>query len=204
MADYTLPDLPYDYSALEPHISGRIMELHHDKHHNTYVTAANSALDALAEAREQDTIGTTVNLWEKNLAFNLAGHVNHTVFWPNMSPDGGDRPTGELAAAIDDGFGSWDGFQRHFTANATSIQGSGWSALAWDTLAQKLRIVQLYDHQGNLPMALVPVVLLDMWEHAFYLDYVNVKPDYVKAWWNVVNWDDAARRFESARGLSLV
>ena len=204
MADYALPDLPYDYSALEPHISGKIMELHHDKHHNTYVTGANAAVDALAEAREQDTIGTTVNLWEKNLAFNLAGHVNHTVFWPNLSPDGGDKPTGELAAAIDDAFGSFDLFRKHFTANATSIQGSGWSVLAQDTVSGKLRIVQLYDHQGNLPMALVPIVLLDMWEHAFYLDYFNVKPDYVAAWWNIVNWADAARRFESARGLSLV
>ncbi len=178
------------------------MELHHDKHHNTYVTGANSAVDALAEAREAGTIGTTVNLWEKNLAVNLAGHVNHTVFWPNMSPDGGDKPTGELAAAIDDGFGSWDGFQKHFTA--TSIQGSGWSVLAYDTVASTLRIVQLYDHQGNLQMALVPVVVLDMWEHAFYLDYLNVKPDYLKAWWNIVNWSEAARRFDAARGLVLV
>jgi Fe-Mn family superoxide dismutase len=204
MAKYSLPDLPYDYSALEPHISGKIMELHHDKHHNTYVTAANAAVDALAEARDQDTIGTTVNLWEKNLAFNLAGHVNHSVFWPNMSPDGGGEPTGELSSAIDEAFGSFEKFQKHFTSAATGIQGSGWSVLAWDTVGQQLRVFQLYDHQGNLPMAIVPVVLLDMWEHAFYLDYFNVKPDYVNAWWNVVNWDDAAQRFEKARGLALV
>jgi len=145
-----------------------------------------------------------VNLWEKNLAFNLGGHVNHSVFWKNLSPDGGDKPTGELGAAIDQTFGSFDGFQKHFTANATGIQGSGWSILGFDTVAQALRVFQLYDQQGNIPPAIVPIVMLDMWEHAFYLDYLNVKADYVKAWWNVVNWADAAERFERAQGLQLV
>ncbi|MBB2901892.1 Fe-Mn family superoxide dismutase [Kineococcus radiotolerans] len=198
MADYTLPDLPYDYSALEPHISGAIMELHHDKHHATYVAGANTALEKLAEARAKDDL-STVNLHEKNLAFNLGGHVNHSVFWPNLSPDGGDKPVGELAAAIDENFGSFEGFQKHFTATALGIQGSGWSILAWDSIGQKLVNVQLYDQQSNLALGLVPVLVLDMWEHAFYLDYKNVKPDYVKAWWNVANWADAAQRFERAR-----
>ena len=204
MADYTLPDLPYDYGALEPHISGTIMELHHDKHHQTYVSGANTALEKLAEAREKDTIGTTVNLLEKNLAFNLAGHVNHSVFWPNMSPDGGDKPDGELGAAIDDAFGSFDAFRAHFTAAATGIQGSGWAILAYDTLGQKLLVVQLYDHQGNLAAGLVPLLMLDMWEHAFYLQYKNVKGDYVKAWWNVANWADVAARFAAARSANLL
>ncbi|GAB3464258.1 superoxide dismutase [Kineococcus endophyticus] len=198
MAEYTLPDLPYDYSALEPHISGAIMELHHDKHHATYVAGVNTALEKLAEARSKDDLAT-VNLHEKNLAFNLGGHVNHSVFWPNLSPDGGDKPTGELAAAIDADFGSFDGFQKHFAATALGIQGSGWSILAWDSIGQKLINVQLYDQQGNLALGLVPIVVLDMWEHAFYLDYKNVKPDYVKAWWNVVNWADAQARFDRAR-----
>ncbi|MCL3862160.1 superoxide dismutase [Actinotalea sp. K2] len=198
MADYTLPDLPYDYTALEPHISGRIMELHHDKHHAAYVAGANTALEKLAEARETGTFDA-VNLFEKNLAFNLGGHINHTAFWANLSPDGGDRPTGDLGAAIDEFFGSFDGFQKHFAANAAGIQGSGWSILAWDSLGEKLVIVQLYDQQGNIPLGLVPIVLLDMWEHAFYLDYVNVKADYIKAWWNIVNWADAAERFARAR-----
>ncbi len=198
MADYTLPDLPYDYSALEPHISGRIMELHHDKHHAAYVTGANTALTKLAEARESGDLGA-VNLHEKNLAFNLGGHINHSVFWQNLSPEGGDRPEGELAAAIDQFFGSFDAFQKHFAANATGIQGSGWSILAWDSLGEKLVIVQLYDQQGNIALGLVPIVVLDMWEHAFYLDYVNVKADYIKAWWNIVNWADAAARFDRAR-----
>lgn len=198
MAVYTLPDLTYDYAALEPHISGRIMELHHDKHHAAYVTGANTALEQLAEAREKDAFGAVGQL-EKSLAFNLGGHVNHTAFWTNLSPDGGDKPTGELAAAIDEHFGSFDKFRAHFTATATSIQGSGWAILAWDSVGEKLIVVQLYDQQGNLALGLVPIVLLDMWEHAFYLDYVNVKADYVKAWWNIVSWADAAERLDRAR-----
>jgi Fe-Mn family superoxide dismutase len=201
VAKYALPGLPYDYAALEPHISGQIMELHHDKHHQAYVTGANSALEQLAEARAVDQLGT-VNLLEKNLAFNLAGHVNHTVFWPNMSPDGGDKPDGELAAAIDEQFGSFDAFRAHFSAAALGIQGSGWAILAWDSLGQQLIIEQLYDHQGNLAAGSVPLLMLDMWEHAFYLQYRNVKADYVKAWWNVANWADVTRRFTTARTVT--
>lgn len=198
MAAYELPDLPYDYSALEPHISGEIMELHHDKHHATYVKGLNTALEKLEEARATDSFDSVGGL-EKNLAFNLGGHINHSVFWPNMSPDGGDKPSGELASAIDDYFGSFDKFRSHFEANATAIQGSGWSMLVWDTLGQRLNIVQLYDQQSNLPLAQIPIVLLDMWEHAFYLQYKNVKGDYAKAWWNVVNWTDAQTRFAAAK-----
>ncbi|GAA4665435.1 superoxide dismutase [Kineococcus glutinatus] len=198
MADYTLPDLPYDYSALAPHISGQIMELHHDKHHQAYVTGANTALEKLAAARDSGDLAA-VNLHEKNLAFNLGGHVNHSAFWANLSPDGGDKPTGELAAAIDEGFGSFEKFQAHFAAVAAGVQGSGWSILAWDSVGQRLIIVQLYDQQSNIALGLVPIVLLDLWEHAYYLDYKNVRADYVKAWWNVVNWADAQQRFERAR-----
>lgn len=198
MAEYTLPDLPYDYGALEPFISGKIMELHHSKHHLAYVNGANTALEQMAEARDNESLGT-VNLLEKNLAFNLAGHVNHSVFWPNMSPDGGDKPVGELAAALDSFFGSFDKFRAQFEASALGIQGSGWSILAWETLGQRPIICQLYDHQGNLPVGIVPLLMLDMWEHAFYLQYQNVKADYVKAWWNIVNWADVQARFEAAR-----
>ncbi|GAA3735613.1 superoxide dismutase [Salinactinospora qingdaonensis] len=201
-APYTLPELPYDYSALEPWISGQIMELHHDKHHAAYVKGANTALEQMAEARENESLGA-INLYEKNLAFNLAGHVNHSVFWPNMSPDGGDKPEGELGAAIDDTFGSFDAFRSQFNAVATGIQGSGWAILAWDTLGQKLVINQLYDHQGNLSAGLYPLLMLDMWEHAFYLQYKNLKADYVKAWWNVINWADVQRRFTEARKIQL-
>ncbi|GAA4847551.1 superoxide dismutase [Luteimicrobium xylanilyticum] len=198
MAVYTLPELPYDYAALEPHISGRIMELHHDKHHAAYVTGANTALDKLAEARESGDLAA-VNLHEKNLAFNLGGHVNHSAFWQNLSPDGGGEPTGELAAAIDQDFGSFEAFKKHFAATAAGVQGSGWAILAWDSIGQKLIIVQLYDQQGNIALGLVPLVLLDVWEHAYYLDYQNVRADYVTAWWNIVNWADADARFTRAR-----
>ena len=199
MANYTLPDLDYDYAALEPHISGRIMQLHHDKHHAAYVAGANTALDLMAEAREKNDL-TWINKLQKDLAFNLGGHVNHSIFWKNLSPEGGDKPTGELASAIDQYFGSYDSFRAHFTASAMGIQGSGWSILAWDVLGQRLIIEQLYDQQGNLVAASVPLLMLDMWEHAFYLDYQNVKADYVAAFWNIVSWGDVQARFEAARG----
>lgn len=197
MAEYTLPDLPYDYGALDPHISGKIMELHHSKHHAAYVSGVNLALEKLEEAREKADFGT-INLLEKNLAFNLGGHINHSIFWKNLSPEGGDKPTGELGAAIDDAFGSFDTFRSQFEATALGIQGSGWAILAWDTLGQKLLTVQLYDQQSNIPATLIPILQLDMWEHAFYLDYMNVKGDYAKAFWNIANWADAQERFTAA------
>jgi Fe-Mn family superoxide dismutase len=201
MAEYTLPELPYDYAALEPHISGKIMELHHDKHHATYVAGANAALAGMAEARDSGNLAN-VNKLEKDLAFNLGGHVNHSIFWTNLSPNGGDKPTGELAAAIDDSFGSFDKFVAHFTATATGIQGSGWAVLSWDPIGAQLIIQQLFDQQSNTAMGTIPVLQLDMWEHAFYLDYFNVKADYVKAFWNIVNWENVQLRFSSARDNS--
>ncbi|GAA1348727.1 superoxide dismutase [Falsarthrobacter nasiphocae] len=198
MSVYTLPDLPYDYAALEPNISARIMELHHDKHHKTYVDGANKALESLAEAREKGDFADITRL-QKDFAFHLGGHTNHSIFWNNLSPEGGDKPEGELAAAIDDAFGSFDAFRAHFTSAATTLQGSGWAFLAYEPISGKLVIEQLYDQQGNVPVAQTPLLMLDMWEHAFYLDYVNVKADYVKAFWNIVNWADVARRFEAAR-----
>ena len=198
---YTLPDLPYDYSALEPYISAEIMQLHHDKHHAAYVAGANTALEQLAAAREKGEFGA-INKLEKDLAFHLGGHINHSVFWKNMSPDGGGRPDGEIAAAIDEFFGSFEGFQKQFNEVANGLQGSGWSVLVWDTLGKRLNINQLFDQQGNLPVGQLPVLQLDMWEHAFYLQYLNVKGDYVKAWWNVVNWADVTERFTKAREAS--
>ena len=198
MAKYTLPDLPYDYAALAPHISATIMELHHDKHHQAYVTGANTALDQLSEARESGNLAN-VNKLEKDLAFNLGGHVNHSVFWTNMSPDGGDKPTGELASAIDDQFGSFDKFTAHFTAAAMGVQGSGWAALTWDSIGENLLINQFFDQQSNFAAGTVPLLMLDVWEHAYYLDYKNVRADYVKAFWNIVNWADVQNRLSVAR-----
>ena len=201
MTTYTLPELGYDFGALEPHISGEIMELHHSKHHKAYVDGANTALEKLAAARESGDLAN-VNKLEKDLAFNLGGHINHSVFWKNMSPDGGGQPEGEVAAAIDEYFGGFEGFQKQFNEVAKGLQGSGWSMLVWDTMGQRLNIQQLFDQQGNLPVGQLPILQLDMWEHAFYLQYKNVKADYVDAWWNVVNWADVAQRLAKAREVT--
>ena len=200
---YTLPDLDYDYGALAPHIAPEIMELHHSKHHAAYVAGANTALDKLAEARATGDFAGVPKL-EKDLAFHLGGHINHSVFWKNMSPEGGGEPDGEVAAAIDEFFGGFTGFRGQFEAAANSLQGSGWAMLVWDPLGRRLNINQLYDQQGNLPVGQLPVLQLDMWEHAFYLQYKNVKADYVKAWWNVVNWTDVAARLAKARAADVL
>jgi Fe-Mn family superoxide dismutase len=199
---YTLPDLSYDYGALEPHISGEIMQLHHSKHHAKYVSGANTALEQAAEARDSGQLAG-VNLLARNLAFNLSGHVNHSVFWQNMSPDGGDKPEGALAAAVDEAFGSFDAFRAHFSAAASGVQGSGWAVLAWEPLGARLLVEQLYDHQGNMATGSQPLLLLDVWEHAFYLQYRNAKDDYVQAFWNVIDWADVAQRLTAARGVRL-
>lgn len=199
MAIYTLPELPYDYAALEPHISAKIMQLHHDKHHATYVAGANAAVEKLEEARANGNFAI-INQLEKDLAFNLGGHTNHSLFWKIMAPanTAPDRPSGELAAALDEYFGSFEAFQAHFAAAATGVQGSGWAVLAWDTIAGRPNIFQLFDQQSNVPVGQIPLLMLDMWEHAFYLDYLNVKADYVKAWWNVVNWAEVEKLYHGA------
>lgn len=203
MSEYVLPDLPYDYAALEPHISGEIMQLHHDKHHAAYVAGANQAVEKLAAASESGDVAS-INLIARNLAFNLGGHVNHSIFWQNLSPDGGDKPVGDTAALLEEFFGGFDKFQAVWNANAAGIQGSGWSILAWDTLGKRPILAQLYDQQAQLPATQIPILMLDMWEHAFYLQYKNVKPDYIKAWWNVVNWADVEARLANAKASNLV
>jgi len=199
MAVYELPDLPYDYDALEPHISGEIMQLHHDKHHATYVAGANTALEKLEKAREEGADANEIRALSKNLAFNLGGHTNHSIFWKNLSPNGGGEPTGELAEAINRDFGSFEKFRDHFSAAATGLQGSGWAVLGYDHIAGRLIIEQLTDQQGNVSVDFTPLLMLDMWEHAFYLQYKNVKADYVKAVWNVLNWEDVAERYARAK-----
>ena len=199
MTKYELPELDYAYDALEPHISGEIMELHHTKHHQNYVNGANAALDKLQAARENGEIAGVVTALSKDLAFNLGGHNNHSLFWKNLSPNGGGEPTGELAEAINRDFGSFEKFQEHFNGAALGLQGSGWAVLGYDHVADRLVIEQMTDQQGNLSINLTPLLLLDMWEHAFYLQYKNVKADYVKAVWNVFNWDEVATRFEAAK-----
>ena len=203
MAEYTLPELDWDYAALEPYISGEINEIHYTKHHAAYVAGANKALEQLEAAREADDFASIL-LLEKNLGFHLGGHVNHSIWWKNLSPNGGDKPEGDLAAAIDDHFGSFDKFRAQFTAAANGLQGSGWAVLGYDTLGKNLLTFQLYDQQANVPLGVVPLLQVDMWEHAFYLQYKNVKADYVKAFWNVVNWADVQQRFANAISTNLV
>ena len=196
MKPYELPDLPYDYGALEPHYSARALELHHGKHHAAYVKGLNTAVEKLAAARDADDMSAIVGL-EKALAFNLSGHVLHTLFWQNLSP------SGELAAAIDESFGSFDKFKNQLTEAASTVQGSGWGSLSWEPLGQRLFTEQIYDHQGNVGQSGMLLLVIDAWEHAYYLQYENRRADYVDAIWNVVNWADISRRFEHARAVDL-
>ena len=138
------------------------------------------------------------------MAFHLSGHVLHSLFWTNMSPDGGGEPEGELAAAVKESFGSYDAFRAQLSEAAMNVQGSGWGALSWEPLAGRLIVEQVYDHQGNVGQGGPPLLVLDMWEHAYYLQYKNVKKDWVEAFWNIVNWPDVADRFERVKSLQLV
>lgn len=202
MAQYTLPDLPYDYAALEPHYSAEVLELHHDKHHAAYVKGANDTLEKLAAARDSGEFESIVGL-QKTMAFNLSGHILHSIFWTNLSPDGGDKPEGELADAIVESFGSFDGFKGQLTAATTTVQGSGWGVLAYDPMGRRLFVEQVYDHQGNIGQSAAPLLVFDAWEHAFYLQYKNVKADYVDALWNIVDWANVADRFARAQKLDI-
>ncbi|WP_369228612.1 superoxide dismutase (plasmid) [Streptomyces sp. R39] len=201
MGTYALPDLPYDYAALEPAITGQILELHHAKHHAAYVKGANDTLEQIAEARDKDQITPTslVGL-EKTFAFNLSGHVLHSIFWQNLSPDGGDRPDGALADAIDEHFGGFEQFKKQLTTATASVQGSGWGVLAWEPLGKRLIVEQVYDHHGNVGQGSTPLLVFDAWEHAYYLQYKNVRPDYVTKLWDLVNWEDVTARYSAATG----
>jgi Fe-Mn family superoxide dismutase len=203
MKSYELPELEYDYAALEPHYSARTLELHHDKHHAAYVKGVNGALEKLGAARAGGDLGAIVGL-EKTLAFNLSGHVLHSLFWLNLSPDGGGEPEGDLGSAITEFFGSFDAFRTQLSEAAITVQGSGWGALSWEPLGQRLYIEQIYDHQGNTGQSGVPLLVVDAWEHAYYRQYQNRRADYVEAIWNIVNWTDVAGRFDRARNLVLI
>jgi Fe-Mn family superoxide dismutase len=201
MTRYQLPSLAYDYGALEPHVAGRIMELHHGKHHAAYVEKANATLDAIAEARDRNDFAAIAPL-ERALSFHLSGHVLHSLFWSNLSPDGGGKPTGDLAAAITDGFGSFDRFRAQMIATAATVTGSGWAALVWEPTGQRLVATQVHDHQSDLIQGSEPIMVIDAWEHAYYLQYENRKKEFFEALWNVWSWDDIAARLEHARSVT--
>jgi Fe-Mn family superoxide dismutase len=203
MSKYTLPELDYDLDALEPYLSAEILELHHGKHHKAYVDGANTTFEKLSEARNSGDFGT-INQLEKNMAFHLSGHVLHSIFWKNLAPDAGGEPDGDLAAAIKEHFGSYDAFRSQMTEAAMNVQGSGWGALSWEPMAKRLTVEQVYDHQGNVGQGGPPLLVLDMWEHAYYLQYKNVKKDWVEGYWHLVNWPDVAQRFDRVQSLQLV
>lgn len=197
MNPYTLPDLPYDYSALEPHISGAIMQLHHGKHHAAYVKNSNEVLDKLDEARRKEDFSRVAAL-ERTLAFNLSGHILHSILWQNMTPQGGGAPSGEFASAIQTDFGNFERFRKQLTEVASTIMGSGWAALVWEPIGKRLLITQIYDHQSNLAQAGIPLMVVDAWEHAYYLQYQNRKTEFFESVWNLWNWQDISARYALA------
>ncbi len=199
---HELPPLPYAYDALEPHIDEQTMRLHHDKHHLGYVNGLNKAEEKLAEARAAGDFAM-VKHWSREAAFHGSGHFLHAIFWPNMAPagnGGGGAPSGTLAEQINKDFGSFEAFKAHFTAAAGAVEGSGWALLVWQPVGEKLEVLQSEKHHNLTQWGVVPLLVLDVWEHAYYLKYQNNRGAYVDAWWNVVNWSDVAERFKAARG----
>ena len=201
---HELPPLPYDYAALEPYIDEQTMRLHHDKHHQAYVDGLNKAEEGLARARQSGDFAAIQQL-ERLLAFHGSGHFNHCVFWQNMAAPGeggGGEPAGELAERIKDDFGGFDQFKRHFFAASVAVEGNGWGLLAYYPIANRLYVQTAMNHQNLTIVGSVPLLVLDVWEHAYYLRYQNRRADYVQAWWNVVNWADVARRLNWAGSSS--
>ena len=204
---YSVPDLPYPYDALEPHIDEQTMRLHHDKHHQAYVDKANGALEGtpLADKPIEEVIADLGAVPEDKrgaVRNNGGGHLNHTLFWESMSPNGGGAPSGDLAAAIDSAFGSFDAFKEQFEAAGAGQFGSGWAWLVLD--GGKLAVTSTPNQDNPVSQGKTPLLGNDVWEHAYYLKYQNRRPEYLKAWWNVVNWDKVAERacVRSARARS--
>ena len=197
---YELPPLPYAYDALEPYIDEQTMRLHHDKHHLAYVNGLNNALEKLEAARAAGDFGL-VKHWSREAAFHGSGHFLHAIFWLNMAAagkGGGGEPTGDLAAQIEKDFGGFAKFKAQFTAASNAVEGSGWGLLVWEPLNAQLEVLQAEKHQNLTQWGVRPLLVLDVWEHAYYLKYQNNRGAYVDAWWNVVNWADVAERFKAA------
>ena len=195
---FVLPPLPYDYAALEPAIDEQTMKLHHDIHHAAYVKGANAALEALAASRRAPASVSLTGHWDNELAFNGSGHALHTMFWNNMKPKGGGNFSEALGAAIKDDFGGQPQFEKLFTATAMAVQGSGWAILGYDALSKRLQVIQAEKHQNQTLQSITPILVLDVWEHAYYLKYQNKRADYVKAFLTIINDDDVAARYAKA------
>jgi len=194
---HTLPPLPYSYDALEPIISEEIMKLHHDKHHRAYVDGLNKAELNLQKARETNDF-SLIKHWSRELAFHGSGHYLHSIFWNNMSPNGGGTPYGLLKKEIENYFGSFTNFKNHFSEAAKQIEGVGWAILVWSPQARHLEVLQSERHMLLTQWDTVPLLVLDVWEHAYYLQYQNNRAKYVDNWWNLINWHDVERRLERA------
>ena len=199
---YELPPLPYAKNALDGFLSAEILELHHDKHHAGYVKGLNSALDGLEEARKKSNFGQ-VKALERELAFHGSGHILHTLYWNSMSPKGGGNPSGELKRAIDASFGSVDAFRKHFSAATKAAEASSWGVLAFEPLGNRLLVLAVEDHQNMTVQGAVPLLVCDVWEHAYYLRYKNDRGSYVDKFWDVVNWSYADKRLAAARAETM-
>lgn len=197
---YKLPDLAYDFSALEPVIAAEIMQLHYTKHHNAYVTNLNTALQKYAEAEGKEDVAAMISL-QQAIRFNGGGHINHSIFWTNLAPvsqGGGGMPSGELATALQKEFGSIDSFIEKMSAQTVAIQGSGWGWLGYNKESKKLIIAACANQDPLSTQGLVPLLGIDVWEHAYYLQYKNVRADYVKNIWKIVSWRNIEERFRLA------
>ncbi len=193
---HELPDLPYAYNSLEPHYEDRTLRLHHSAHHKAYVDGLNNAEAKLTEAREKSDFAL-VKHWERELAFHGSGHILHSIFWTNMAPGGGGPADGAVARRIETDFGSFAAFKEQFSAAAVAVEGSGWTLLCWNPLFEKLEILTAEKHQNLTQWGVTPLLVLDLWEHAYYLQYQNKRKAFIDAWWNLVNWEDVNARFSS-------
>ena len=193
---HELPALPYSYDALEPYIDEATIRLHHDKHHAAYVNGYNNAEAKLIEAREKNDYGL-VKHWEREAAFHGAGHYLHSIYWQNMTPNGGGKPNGPLLDAICSKFGSFESFVSHFKAAAIAVEGSGWAILAKNTITKQLDILTAEKHQNLTQWVTIPILVCDVWEHAYYLKYQNNRATYVEAFMNLINWEDVDKRLAS-------
>ncbi len=192
--EFVLPPLPYAYDALKPHISEQVLKLHHDKHHLNYVKGSNKAVAQLKNLHEAED-ESLFQHWENSLAFNLSGHILHSLFWFNMSPNPG-QPSEALSAAIEKSYGNLDTLKKHFTSVAKTVPANGWAVLVYCPLSDRLMIQQVNQHQNNSIQGAVPLLILDVWEHAFYLDYPADRAAFIQAWWNVADWGAVSRRYE--------
>ncbi|KAI3647896.1 hypothetical protein MP228_008117 [Amoeboaphelidium protococcarum] len=198
---HTLPDLPYDYNALEPVVSAEIMQLHHQKHHQAYVNNLNLAEEKLYEAKNKNDLPASIAL-QSTLKFNGGGHINHSIFWTNLAPiskGGGEPPKGNLLNAIQKDFANMDNFIKKFNTSAAAVQGSGWCWLGYNKVTKGLEISTTPNQDPLVLNGLVPLLGIDVWEHAYYLQYKNVRPDYLKEIWRVVNWENVAERYIQAQ-----